>query len=43
VVDSPHRRLRLFTAEEGATGHIGLDHLSHTRTYLADWVADVLG
>ncbi|WP_279627711.1 hypothetical protein [Amycolatopsis tolypomycina] len=34
---------RIFTAEEGATEHIGLDHLSHTSTYIAEWVADVLG
>lgn len=43
AVNSPNRRLRLFTAEEGATEHIGLDHLSHTSTYIADWVADTLG
>jgi dienelactone hydrolase len=39
---SPNRHLRLFTAEEGATEHIGLDHLSHVSTYIADWVADTL-
>jgi fermentation-respiration switch protein FrsA (DUF1100 family) len=43
AVNSPDRHLRLFTAEEGATEHIGLDHLSQTSTYIADWVADVLG
>jgi len=43
AVNSPDRHLRLFTAEEGATEHIGLDHLSHTSTYVADWVADTLG
>ena len=37
---SPHRELRLFTAEEGATEHIGLDHLPHVSTFIADWVAD---
>ncbi len=42
AVNSPNRHLRLFTAEEGATEHIGLDHLSHTSTYIADWVADTL-
>ncbi|GGM93908.1 alpha/beta hydrolase [Lentzea pudingi] len=42
AVHSPNRRLRLFTAEEGATEHIGLDHLSHVSTYIADWVADTL-
>lgn len=43
AVTSPNRHLRLFTAAEGATEHIGLDHLSHTSTYIADWVADILG
>jgi dienelactone hydrolase len=43
AVNSPNRHLRLFTAEEGATEHIGLDHLAHTSTYIADWVADILG
>ncbi|WP_103344099.1 alpha/beta hydrolase family protein [Amycolatopsis sp. CA-126428] len=42
AVNSPNRHLRLFTAEEGATEHIGLDHLAHTSTYIADWVADTL-
>ena len=37
---SPKRELRIFTAEEGATEHIGLDHLPHVSTYIADWVAD---
>jgi dienelactone hydrolase len=37
---SPHRELRIFTAEEGGAEHIGLDHLSHVSTYIADWVAD---
>jgi dienelactone hydrolase len=39
---SPDRRLRIFTAEEGGAEHIGLDHLGHVSTYIADWVADVL-
>jgi dienelactone hydrolase len=42
AVHSPNRHLRIFTAEEGATEHIGLDHLSHTSTCIADWVADTL-
>jgi pimeloyl-ACP methyl ester carboxylesterase len=41
AVQSPERKLRVFTAEEGATEHIGLDHLSHVSTYIADWVSDV--
>ena len=37
---SPKRELRVFTAEEDATEHIGLDHLPHVSTFIADWVAD---
>ncbi|MFN8156294.1 MAG: alpha/beta hydrolase [Candidatus Nanopelagicales bacterium] len=40
AVNSPKRELRLFTAEEGATEHIGLDHLPWVRDYICDWVAD---
>jgi dienelactone hydrolase len=40
AVNSPRRELRVFTAEEGAAEHIGLDHLPHVSTYVADWVAD---
>jgi esterase/lipase len=40
ATNSPKRELRVFTPEEGATEHIGLDHLPHVSTYVADWVAD---
>ena len=40
AVRSPKRELRIFTPDEGATEHIGLDHLSHVSTFIADWVAD---
>lgn len=40
---SPDRHLRVFTAAEGGAEHIGLDHLSHVSTYIADWVADAFG
>ena len=40
AVASPKRELRVFTAEEGGTEHIGLDHLPHVSTFIADWVAD---
>ncbi|MGY1602208.1 alpha/beta hydrolase family protein [Geodermatophilus sp. SYSU D00815] len=40
AVHSPKRELRVFTPEEGATEHIGLDHLPHVSTFIADWVAD---
>jgi dienelactone hydrolase len=41
AVNSPQRELRIFTAEEGANEHIGLDHLPHVSAFVADWVADV--
>ncbi|MEV6493187.1 alpha/beta fold hydrolase [Actinoplanes sp. NPDC051633] len=40
AVNSPKRDLRIFTREEGATEHIGLDHLPFVSTFIADWVAD---
>jgi fermentation-respiration switch protein FrsA (DUF1100 family) len=40
AVASPKRELRIFTAEEGGAEHIGLDHLPHVSTVIADWVAD---
>ena len=40
AVNSPRRELRVFTPEEGATEHIGLDHLGHVSVFVADWVAD---
>src|SRR6478609_408694 len=40
AVNSPKRELRVFTPEEGATEHIGLDHFPHVIGYIADWVSD---
>jgi fermentation-respiration switch protein FrsA (DUF1100 family) len=40
AVNSPKRELRVFLPEEGATEHIGLDHLPFVSTFVADWVAD---
>ena len=37
---SSRRDLRIFTAAEGGAEHIGLDHLPHVSTYIADWAAD---
>ena len=39
-VNSPKRELRIFTPEEGATEHVGLDHLPHVGAYTADWIED---
>lgn len=43
AVNAPQRELRIFTPEEGATEHIGLDHLPHVSTFIADWVSDTFG
>jgi dienelactone hydrolase len=40
AVHSPKRQLRIFTPDEGATEHIGLDHLPHVGAFTADWVED---
>ncbi|ROO88051.1 prolyl oligopeptidase family protein [Actinocorallia herbida] len=40
AVNSPKRELRIFTREEGGAEHIGLDHLPHVSSYIADWVTD---
>jgi hypothetical protein len=32
----------LFAPEEGAIEHIGLDHLPHISTFIADWVTDTV-
>ncbi|GAA4691141.1 alpha/beta hydrolase family protein [Phytohabitans rumicis] len=40
AVNSSRRDLRIFTPEEGATEHVGLDHLPHVGAYTADWIAD---
>lgn len=42
AVNSSKRTLRIFSADEGATEHVGLDHLSHVGTYVADWIEDTL-
>jgi dipeptidyl aminopeptidase/acylaminoacyl peptidase len=42
AVNAPKRDLRLFTPEEGATEHCGLDHLPHVAAYTADWICDTL-
>ena len=40
ALNSPKRELRIFTPEEGATEHVGLDHLPHVGAYTADWIED---
>ena len=43
AVNSPKRKLRVFTPEEGATEHVGLDHLPHVGAFTADWIEDTFG
>ena len=40
AVRSPKREVRVFTPDEGATEHIGLDHLPHVGAFTADWIED---
>jgi dienelactone hydrolase len=42
AINSSERELRIFTPNEGATEHVGLDHLPHVASVTADWVADRL-
>lgn len=42
AVRASKRTLRVFTPDEGATEHIGLDHLPHVGAYTADWIEDTL-
>jgi dipeptidyl aminopeptidase/acylaminoacyl peptidase len=42
AVNAPKKDLRLFTPEEGATEHCGLDHLPHVAAYTADWIEDTV-
>ena len=37
---APRRELRIFTVEEGAAEHVGLDHMPHINAFVADWVED---
>jgi dienelactone hydrolase len=40
AVSSPKRELRIFTAEEGGSEHIGIDHLLYVGQFTADWIAE---
>jgi dienelactone hydrolase len=42
AVNTSKRELRIFTPAEGATEHIGLDHLPHVGAFTADWIEDTL-
>ena len=42
LVNSPNRRLKIFTDREGGVEHVGADNMSYGRDYIADWFADTL-
>jgi dipeptidyl aminopeptidase/acylaminoacyl peptidase len=42
LVNSPDRRLKIFTPREGGVEHVGADNISFGRDYIADWFADTL-
>jgi len=40
AVNSPKRELRVFSSDEGANEHIGLDNMNLVMMFTADWVED---
>jgi fermentation-respiration switch protein FrsA (DUF1100 family) len=43
AVNSPDRKLKVFTLAEGGAEHCQADNYSMAVDYLADWVAETLG
>lgn len=43
LVNSPLRRLKIFTEREGGVEHVGADNMTYGRNYIADWFAETLG
>jgi fermentation-respiration switch protein FrsA (DUF1100 family) len=43
AVNSPGRKLKVFTLEEGGAEHCQADNYSMAVDYMADWVAEILG
>ncbi|QVN19382.1 alpha/beta hydrolase family protein [Burkholderia pyrrocinia] len=41
-INSPHRELRIFTAQEGGEQHCSIGNMSLATDFMADWIADVL-
>lgn len=42
LVNSPNRRLKIFTDREGGVEHVGADNMSFGIEYIADWFAETL-
>jgi fermentation-respiration switch protein FrsA (DUF1100 family) len=43
AVNSPNRRLKVFSLAEGGAEHCQVDNASMAVDYISDWVAEVLG
>jgi dipeptidyl aminopeptidase/acylaminoacyl peptidase len=43
AVNSPVRKLKIFTEEEGGAEHCQVDNITMGVDYMADWVAETLG
>lgn len=43
LVNSPNRKLKIFTEREGGVEHVGADNMSFGTEYIADWFAETLG
>lgn len=43
AVNSPARRLKIFTRADGGCEHVLVDNMTLAVDYIADWVADTLG
>lgn len=43
LVNSPRRELKIFDSRTGGVQHSSFDNSANAGTYIADWVADVLG
>ena len=43
LINSPNRKLRIFTGREGGVEHVGADNMAFGCDYIADWFAETLG
>jgi dienelactone hydrolase len=43
AINSPQRRLKVFSTAEGAVEHCGVDNVTMQIDYMSDWVAEILG
>ncbi|WAC59039.1 alpha/beta hydrolase family protein [Brevundimonas sp. SL130] len=43
LINSPLRKLKIFTDREGGVEHVGADNMAFGRDYIADWFAETLG